>query len=96
MEKLHYTCGRKVNLPFTYLNNIYGTFWNKIHTTKPPVLISISPSKYLNVKFYDVMHVNDIIKYNQSHGVNGEQKNNPGNYHIFRKGYHFFYKKRYS
>ena len=45
MKKLHYICGRKVNPPVTYRNNIYGKFRNKIRTTKPPVLMTISSNK---------------------------------------------------
>ena len=72
MEKLNFLCGRKVNRPFTYRNNIYGTLWNKIHTTKPPVLIPILSNKNLNIKLDDAIHGNDISTYDQSHGGNGK------------------------
>ena len=72
MEILHYICGIKVNCPVTYCNNIYGYFQNKICTTKPPVLISISSNKNLNVKIDDIIYGNDISTYNQAHDGNGE------------------------
>ena len=50
MKKLHYIFGRKENPHFTYRNNIYGIFWNKICKTKPPVLIPISPNKRYQLK----------------------------------------------
>ena len=45
MEKLHYICDRKSNRPVIYRNNIYGTFVNKICTTKSPELIPILSNK---------------------------------------------------
>ena len=71
MEKLHYICGRKANRPVTYRNSIYGTFRNKIHTTKPPVIIPILSNKNLNVKIDDVIHGNDTSTHKQAHGGNG-------------------------
>ena len=70
MEKLHYICGIKVNRPVTYRNNIYGTFQNKICTTKPPGLIPILSNKNLNVKIDDIIHGNEISTYYQAHGSN--------------------------
>ena len=97
MEKLHYICGRKVNLPITYHNNIYGTFRNKIRTTKPPVLIPISPNKNINVKIDNVIHGNDISKQDQAHGSNGDlEKNKYSNYHIFINKNYCFYQKNDS
>ena len=72
MEKLNFLCGRKVNRPVTYRNNIYGTFWNKIRTTKPPVFIPISSNKNLNIKLDDVIPGNDISTYDESHHSNGK------------------------
>ena len=74
MEKLHYICGRKVNRPVTYRNNIYGTLRNEILVMKPPVLIPILSNKNRNVKIDDFIHGNDISMYDQAHGVNGELK----------------------
>ena len=71
MEKLHFICGIKVNRPAAYCNNIYGTFRNKICTTKPPVLIPISSNKNINVKIDDAVHGNDISTYDQAHGGDG-------------------------
>ena len=63
-----------MNRPVTYRYNIYGTFWNKICTTKPPVLIPISSNKNINIIIDDVIHSNDISTYDQSNGSNGELK----------------------
>ena len=68
MEKLHYICGRKVNRTVAYCNNIYGKFQDKMHTTKPPILIPISSNKNLNARIDDIIHGNYISKYYQEHG----------------------------
>ena len=63
-----------MNRPVTYCNNIYGTFWNKIRTTKPPVFTPTSSNKNINIKLDDVIHGNDISTYDESHDSNGKLK----------------------
>ena len=69
IKKLHYICGTTSNCLVTYRNNIYGFFWNKMCTTKPPELIPIFSNKNLNVKIDEVIDGNDISTYDQAHDV---------------------------
>ena len=65
METLHYICGRKVNLPVTYRNNIYmEPFGLKYLRINLQYLCLYHPINNINVKIDDVIHGNDIITYN--------------------------------
>ena len=69
MKTLHYICGRKVNQPITYCNNIYGNSWNIICVQlKVQYYYLYYPIQNLNVKIDDAIHSNDIRTYHQGHG----------------------------